>query len=61
MNAKIRNAQNQKIPWMFIVGDKEKEGQAVSLRLRTGQQTNGLPLDEVVALMNQKIKDKEEL
>jgi len=61
MNAKIRNAQNQKIPWMFIVGDKEKEGQAVSLRLRTGQQTNGLPLDEVVSLMNQKIKDKEEL
>jgi len=61
MNAKIRNAQNQKIPYMFIVGEKEMEAGGVSLRLRTGKQTNGLGFDEVVAMMNQKIADKEDL
>ncbi len=34
MNAKIRNAQNQKIPFMLILGEKEQTGKAVSLRTR---------------------------
>jgi threonyl-tRNA synthetase len=37
MNAKIRNAQLQKIPYMLVVGDKEIEQGAVSIRLRTGE------------------------
>jgi threonyl-tRNA synthetase len=35
MNAKIRNAQNRKIPYMLVVGQKEMDENAVSLRLRT--------------------------
>jgi threonyl-tRNA synthetase len=36
MNAKIRDAQLQKIPYMLVVGDKEIEQGAVALRLRSG-------------------------
>ena len=61
MNAKIRNAQNQKIPYMFIVGEKEQAAGGLSLRLRTGRQTNGLSRQEVMDLMAQKVADKEEL
>jgi threonyl-tRNA synthetase len=37
MNAKIRDAQNQKIPYMLVVGDKEAEQGFVALRLRSGE------------------------
>lgn len=37
MNAKIRDAQNQKIPYMLVVGDKEAEQGLVALRLRSGE------------------------
>src|SRR5208283_5116283 len=38
MNAKIRKAQNQKIPFMLILGEKEQAARAVSLRTRSGEQ-----------------------
>jgi threonyl-tRNA synthetase len=37
MNAKIRDAQNQKIPYMLVVGDREVENNEVALRLRSGE------------------------
>jgi threonyl-tRNA synthetase len=37
MNAKIRDHQRQKIPYMLIIGDREMEAEQVSLRLRTGE------------------------
>jgi threonyl-tRNA synthetase len=37
MNAKIRNAQLQKVPYMLIVGDREMESGLVAVRLRTGE------------------------
>jgi threonyl-tRNA synthetase len=44
MNAKIRDAQNQKIPYMLVVGDKEAEQGAVALRLRNGENPGAMPL-----------------
>lgn len=35
MNAKFRDAQLQKIPYMLVVGDKEATADAVSVRLHT--------------------------
>ncbi|HSV39262.1 MAG TPA: threonine--tRNA ligase [Nocardioidaceae bacterium] len=49
MQKKIRNAQLQKIPFMVIAGDDDVEGGAVSFRYRSGQQDNGVPIDEAVA------------
>ncbi|HST87027.1 MAG TPA: threonine--tRNA ligase [Ktedonobacterales bacterium] len=50
MNAKVRDAQLQKIPYMLVVGDKEAASQAVSLRLRTNENIGAVPLAEFVAV-----------
>jgi threonyl-tRNA synthetase len=44
MNAKIRDAQLQKIPYMLVVGDKEAESGQVALRLRSGENPGPIPL-----------------
>ena len=49
MQAKLREAQEQKIPVMVVVGDRDVEAGAVSPRLRTGESSQGVPLDEFVA------------
>jgi threonyl-tRNA synthetase len=49
MNAKIRNAQNQKIPYMLILGEKERQARAISVRSRNGEQKNMVPLGEFVS------------
>ncbi len=61
MNAKIRNFQKQKIPYMLILGEKEQESGAVSVRLRTGKQTNMVPLQEFVEQTLVKIAGKEHI
>ena len=37
MNAKIRDAQLQKIPYMLVVGNKEEQADGISVRLRTNE------------------------
>ncbi len=44
MNAKIRDAQLQKIPYMLIAGDREAEANTVSIRARSGEEEKGVPL-----------------
>jgi len=58
MNAKIRDAQNQKIPYMVILGQREKDNRSISLRLRTGGQENGIALEAFVARVLEKIETK---
>jgi threonyl-tRNA synthetase len=45
---KIRDAQMRKIPYMLVVGGREAEQGAVSLRRRTGEDLGAVPLDRVV-------------
>ena len=59
MNAKIRNAQNEKVPYMFIIGENEAANGGASIRLRTGKQMNGLTSDEAVKFVLDKISSKE--
>ena len=49
MQKKIRNAQTQKVPFMLLAGDNDVDGGAVSFRFRSGEQENGVPLDDAVA------------
>jgi threonyl-tRNA synthetase len=49
MNAKIREAQLHKVPYMLVVGDREAEGHAVAVRTRGGGDLGALPLDELAA------------
>jgi len=55
MNYKIRQAQLEKIPYMLIVGDKEVARSTLSLRRRTGEQQEGLGLQEFVALVREEV------
>jgi threonyl-tRNA synthetase len=49
MNAKIRDAQMQKVPYMLIVGDREAESGAASVRLRSGENLGPLAVAEIQA------------
>ncbi|HEX5596007.1 MAG TPA: threonine--tRNA ligase [Micromonosporaceae bacterium] len=49
MQKKIRTAQQQKVPFMAIVGDSDVEAGSVSFRYRDGSQRNGVPLADAVA------------
>jgi threonyl-tRNA synthetase len=49
MQAKIRRAQLQKIPYMLILGNKEQEADAVALRLRSGEDMGAVAVDEFIA------------
>ena len=56
MNAKIRAAQLQKIPYMLVIGDKEQHLQSVSVRLRTNEILGVIPLDTFIVRINNNIK-----
>jgi threonyl-tRNA synthetase len=47
MNAKIRDAQLQKIPYMLVVGDREEEDGAVAVRTRSGGNLGAVKADDV--------------
>lgn len=55
MNAKIRQAQLMKIPYMIVVGNNEMEAGQISLRVRDGSQQNNIPLGEFIARVKGKI------
>ncbi|GAB3427626.1 threonine--tRNA ligase [Flindersiella endophytica] len=48
MQKKIRTAQTQKVPYMLIAGDQDMEAGAVSFRYRSGEQKNGVPIDQAI-------------
>ncbi|MBI2918129.1 MAG: threonine--tRNA ligase [Chloroflexi bacterium] len=52
MNAKIREAQLQKVPYMLVVGDREAADGKVSVRLRSGEDLGGQPLGDFIARVN---------
>ena len=58
MNNKIRQAQGMKVPYMLVVGDREVEEGSVSLRRRDGTRQNGMPAEEFVALVTERIASR---
>jgi len=58
MQAKIREAQNQKIPYMLVVGDKEQQADAVNVRLRSGEQLGAKPMAEFITMVKQVVGTK---
>lgn len=55
MNAKIRNAQLLKTPYMLVVGDQEAAAGTVSLRKRDGNRQDNLPVDQFIAAAQERI------
>ncbi len=54
---KIREAQMQKIPYMFVLGDKEVENGVLSVRSRKGA-VETMTYDEVLAKLREEIETK---
>ena len=48
MNAKIRDAQLQKVPYMLVVGDREAKAGAAAVRLRSGENLGAMPVSQVI-------------
>jgi len=58
MNAKIRDAQNQKIPYMLVIGDKEIENNQVALRLRNGENSGPILVSAFIERAKEEIASK---
>ena len=59
MNAKIRDAQMQKVPYVLVVGDKEMEARTVAVRLRgKNRQLGVLAVDDFVAHVEQAVTER---
>ncbi|MBN9494412.1 threonine--tRNA ligase [bacterium] len=49
MQAKIRDHQLKKIPYMLVVGDREAEANAAALRVRGGENLGAIPVADILA------------
>jgi len=58
MNAKIRDAQMQKVPYMLVVGDKEMEQGCVALRLRSGENPGLMSLEGFLEKAKQDVESR---
>ena len=58
MQAKIRNAQLQKIPYMFVIGKREVEAGAVAVRLRNGRDLGAMPTSDAVDLVADRVASR---
>ncbi len=57
MNAKIRDAQKQKVPYMLVVGDAEAENGQVALRLRNGDNPGAMPVADFITRAQKDIEE----
>ena len=58
MNAKIRDAQLRKIPYMLVVGDREAEANAAALRVRGGGDLGAVPVAEILERLRRERDEK---
>jgi len=59
LGARIRQAEGQKIPYILIVGDKEKQAKSVAVRQRGKGETGVLPLEDFLARIKEDIQNKQ--
>lgn len=60
MNAKIRNAQKLKTPYMLVIGEKEASGDLVAVRTRTGKQST-VSTGEFIKQVQEIVASKQQL
>ena len=61
MQAKIRDAQMQKVPYMLVIGDREEQAGQVNLRLRDGKVPGAMSVDDFIALAQEAVAEKRTL
>ena len=60
MNAKIRDAEKGKVPYMLVVGDREMENGQVDIRRRSGERLGAMLVDDFKALAVKDVEEKVE-
>ena len=50
---KIRGHSMQRVPYILVVGDKEKESRTVAVRTRDGEDLGSMSLDQVISLFTE--------
>jgi threonyl-tRNA synthetase len=55
---KIRAHSIQRIPFILVVGDKERESQTVAVRTRDGDDLGSLQLDQVMTIFSEEIQNR---
>ena len=58
MQAKIRNGQRAKIPYLLVIGDREAEAGAVAVRVRGGEDLGAQPLPEFQAMLTEQVRTR---
>jgi threonyl-tRNA synthetase len=58
MNAKIRDAQTKKVPYMLVIGDREVEQEAVAVRLRSGEDLGAMPVPAFLLRARQEAEER---
>jgi threonyl-tRNA synthetase len=57
LRLKIREAQLQKVPYMLVLGDKERENRGVSPRHRSGKDLKMMKVEEFIALVRKECEE----
>lgn len=58
LQAKIRDAQGEKVPYMIVVGDKEEAAGTLSVRNRAGKEERGVMLEAFLKQIHSEIENK---
>jgi len=58
INRKIRDHVLQKVPYIVVVGDKERDERTVAVRARGNEQQGTMPLDEFVSKLLTEVQAK---
>jgi threonyl-tRNA synthetase len=58
LNAKVRDAQVQLIPYMFVVGERDRDARSVAVRDRLEGDLGSMPLDSAIAKLKDEIAAK---
>ncbi|MFO0845060.1 MAG: threonine--tRNA ligase [Gemmataceae bacterium] len=58
MQAKVRAAQLEKVPYMLVVGKKEREAGSVAVRDRVEGDLGAVPLEELVSRLTAEVREK---
>ena len=55
---KIRGHSMQRVPYILVVGDKEKESRTVAVRTRDGKDLGSLPLEQVLTMFSEETEQR---
>ena len=56
---KIREANANKVPYMIVLGDNEKDSNTITVRMRGNKELKNISLDEFYNIIEQKITNKD--